>query len=151
VTGLSSSTAAVEFESGSVYAEDIEGLVPGDGYTTMSVANGYGKIDPGAILDVNPTIPLALNETFEIMSRDEAPPPDDNEFSDVNGIPIPEGTDFTEAGYTYQINYGATDAGLPTGGNDVLLTVVGVPEPASCGLLALTSLALLRRSRRTAN
>lgn len=148
VQGPGEASTAVEFQSGSVFAEDIAGSTPGTGYTQLGVTDGYGEIDSGAILDINPTVPLTYGETFLIMTRDEAPPTAQNEFSDVNGNPLPEGDVFSEAGYQFQINYGATDAGLPTGGNDVLLTVV--PEPAARGLLALAALILLGRRWRGA-
>jgi hypothetical protein len=47
---------------------------------------------------------------------------------------------------TYRIDYNA--AGDPLGtGNDVLLTVTSVPEPASLALLALGAIGLLARRR----
>ena len=135
----------VEFESGSIFAEDIAGTLPGDYYTQLNVTNGPGAIDPGAILDIITTVPLNIGDTFEIMTRDAPAPIGMNMFSDINGMSLPEGTTFTEAGYQFRINYGAIAGGPDTGGNDVRLTVI--PEP-SVGALFVAVVALRAVARR---
>jgi autotransporter-associated beta strand protein len=56
---------------------------------------------------------------------------------------------FTTQGLQFQISYVADSVGnAMSGGNDIALLAVAVPEPSTLSLLALGGLAMLRRRRR---
>jgi hypothetical protein len=55
---------------------------------------------------------------------------------------LSEGSTFDVGDNRFQITYAGG-----TGANDVIITTVAVPEPASIGLLAIGAIGLLRRRR----
>jgi autotransporter-associated beta strand protein len=61
------------------------------------------------------------------------------------GNPLTNGATFSAGGFSFLINYDATVSGTA---NDISLTAVAVPEPASLGLLSFTGIGLLARRRR---
>src|SRR6202044_3450652 len=93
----------------------------------------------GALLDINTLafVP-AIGDTFTIINNQGTDPISGTFFG------LPQGATFTADDSlgnpeNLQISYtGGT-------GNDVTLSVIAVPEPVSFGLLAVGSLALLRR------
>jgi hypothetical protein len=70
---------------------------------------------------------------------------------EFNGsVVAPDGNGNYDIGLdTFGLSYTGNEAtGATTGGNDVVLDVVSVPEPSVLGLLALGGMGLLARRRR---
>lgn len=81
----------------------------------------------------------SVGQQFQIITNDGTDPTFG--FATANGSPIVANS-FTVAGNTFSINYfGGT-------GNDVVLQVTAIPEPASAALLVLGAAGLLARRRR---
>jgi hypothetical protein len=107
-----------------------------------------GTVDLGAgvtTLTLNLTYAPALGDSFWPLLNDGA----DSILGNYAGLP--EGGILVSGGFSFQITYLAdgSTAGPSslTGGNDVALTTVAVPEASTVGLLGLTSLLALRRRR----
>jgi fibronectin-binding autotransporter adhesin len=142
------------FNNGSTFMVELGGTDPGDGgtfYSQANMTNGAASV----VLDSNVALAASLfggftptlGDTFYILTRADA-----GSFGSSSFAGLSEGSILNIGGYqaqiTYQANWTGSQAGsLPTGGNDVALTIV--PEPSSLAMLAfgMISLWLFRRKR----
>jgi autotransporter-associated beta strand protein len=159
---------STDFHSGSTDEVEIDGATPGDGdgYYAQLIQDGDLLLDndgfdalPTLQLDVDSDfVPQAqVGESFVIVDNESGDPVLNGitsalppMFQDVNGAPLAEGADFQEDSFTWQITYQGSDSADPLAGadNNVVVTIVALPEPASAGLLAVAGLAVRGRRRR---
>ncbi|OPZ30890.1 MAG: Extracellular serine protease precursor [Lentisphaerae bacterium ADurb.BinA184] len=134
---------AVLFEAGSMFEVELDGPVAGSEYDMLAV-NGGVSLD-GAVLSVLSGYTPAPTDAFFIVQNDGTDP--------VSGAfaGLPNGAQLLIGGLNAAISYfGDADSGAVTGGNDVVLYMQVIPEPAAFSLLALGALAAARRRVRRA-
>jgi hypothetical protein len=141
----------------------------GISYDQINMVAGTGLVMNGAMLNVRMTggtNSIAAGDEFFLVNQTVAAA-SGSSFATVvdfteNSITTPEtsiGTDPTDnaleysdptnPNIEYEVDYvGNIANGALTGGNDVVLDVVSVPEPSVLGLLALGGMGLLARRRR---
>ena len=126
---------ALTLQPGSNFLVDINGLTAGTGYDQLRLKNfptisgSNLVITVGTTLNVGDKFFILLNGTGQSIVGQFA-----------------QGTSTTQSGYTFSIDYFANgDKGAK--GNDILLTVTGVPEPSTWigGALAVAALAFMQR------
>jgi len=137
---------------GSIYAVEIGGITAGDGIgfhdqLNMSDPTGSVSLDNTAVLSVSlaggfdPA--TAGSSVLFILNR-----ADTGSYT-TSFAGAPEGSLITFAGGRANITYAANaTGGTLTGGNDIALFNVAVPEPGPIGLLAAVGTGLLARRRR---
>jgi autotransporter-associated beta strand protein len=129
-TGVLTVEGDLTMDSGSTFAVELNGLVPGTGYDQVWMDGGVLSLN-------NPTLTLSV-----VLGHD---PQVDDVYTILAGFGslagagqfagLPDATVFSADGESFRIDYNV---------NDVTLTVV--PEPASLGLFAAAAaIALLRR------
>lgn len=143
----------VKFFTGSTFAVELGGSLPGDGpgyYDQLNLLQA-APTDPDYLdSGVNLVVSLlggfvpSASDVFYILTRADSAP-----FS-AYFAGLPEGSALDVGGVTMFITYQANWTGDPatstlTGGNDVALYV---PEPASLGLMVLGAWMLLPRGRK---
>jgi autotransporter-associated beta strand protein len=121
---------------------DIDGPDPQTGYDRVNVDKDITIGDADLYMvegDFTPTI----GEAFFIIDNEG------NESISGQFTNAPEGSIITAGGVSYMITYDAdADTGSLTGGNDVALVAVALPEPAGGFGLAAAVMLIGRRSRR---
>jgi fibronectin-binding autotransporter adhesin len=137
-------TGALTMTTGSIYSVNLNGNVAGSGYDqtiAASVALGGVAGVNGATLTLNSVSNLSVgNKLFIILNSSSSAM-----TSTFNGLA--EGATITFGAYNFTIDYFANGDG-GTIGNDVALTVTGIPEPATWIMGVVTSAALAFAQRR---
>jgi hypothetical protein len=120
-----------------------------DGYDQLRVddpddfASNTVILETYSNLDISLGFTPTVGEHFVLIDNVN---PLDTVSGNFNGLP--EGSDFSVSNVEFQITYQA-DADNDGADNDVMLTVISVPEPASAALfLVPATLLLLRRQRK---
>ena len=127
----------VALTAGSTLAVELNGLTAGSLYDQLAVTGGSNGVTlGGATLAVAVGYSPTVGDAFTIVDKVSA--------GAVAGTfaGLAEGGTFSSGPATFAITYaGGT-------GNDVVLTVTAVPEPAAVGLGGLAAVGLLARRRR---
>jgi hypothetical protein len=132
---------SLTMDQGTPVEFDIDGPDPQTGYDRVNVDQDI-TIGDANLYMVQGNFTPSIGETFFIINN-EGSDPISGQFTNA-----PEGSIITTAGISYQITYDAnTNTNSLTGGNDVALVTVSVPEPASGLCLAAAALMALRRPR----
>ena len=131
-------TGNLSLAAGSTALVEVAGTAAGSAYDQLvvagSVALGGGNLQ--LALGYVPTV----GDAYTLIDNDGSDPVA-GAFATVNGSPVAGGT-FTLNGVTFGLNYaGGT-------GNDVVLTALAVPEPATAALAVVAIGGLLARRRR---
>jgi autotransporter-associated beta strand protein len=136
----------VLFHNGSNFAVDLLGTTVGNGYDRL-VVNGTVDLDSPS-LQLNVGAQFNGGDKFFILANDGT--------DAINGTfaGLPQDATISIGDQTFGISYtGDVDTGSLTGGNDIVLFTVGVPEPSTLALGALAGLVAIgswrwRRCRR---
>jgi hypothetical protein len=118
--------------TGGTYVVEIEGNTVCTEYDQVTVV-GTVNLGSATTLDVQrlSSFEPAVNDTFAIILND------DTDAVVGTFLDLPNGSEFTVDGYTYQINYDAGD------GNDVLLLVKATPSAPDTGVGSLLTSPLM--------
>jgi fibronectin-binding autotransporter adhesin len=148
-------TGNLAFSTGSSYVVELGGLTPGDGAGFYDQVNLTGNIDlagtVGLTVSLEPGFGPATSDVFYILTRSGAGTLTGTGSSIFAGLP--EGATVSINGIftgqiTYKANWLGTQAGSSlSGGNDVAIFNVIVPEPTSLAAVACGALVALRRRR----
>ena len=154
--------------SGGTLQIDIAGATAGSGYDQVRVTTP-GTAAPGSTTAVSLAGNLNVSvlggyqpadgQLFFILTQDlstiaTVPATSDPQVGNVSGTfaGLADGSLFTSGGVDFRISYfGDSANNLFTGGNDVVLQAVVVPEPSSIAIIGAAALLLARRQRRSSN
>lgn len=132
---------SLTFQRNSFFNVELNNTTPGSGYDQLSVTGSVSN--GGAHLGVTPGPGLQIGDVFFILLNDGTDAIN-GRFASLQT----EGQTFESGGDYFQISYFANGDGGSIG-NDISLTVVPVPEPATwaAGILTLLALAWTQRRR----
>ncbi len=143
------------FNTGSAFTVELNGKLPGDGATDYDQLNVTGTVNlTGTVTLAASVLPNGINtiastDVFYILTRSAAGTLGANTFDTLaEGATVSLNGGLYSGKITYLADWTGTQAGSSlTGGNDVALYNVVVPEPTTFSLLAIGAGALLRRRR----
>ena len=156
LSGVFTSAGSVNLGNGHL-AIDLNNGAPtvGTTYDQLRMTGGTATVGANGDLVLSAGNALTLGNTFYILSNGGSSAVS-GVFTELNGVAttLNEGSVFALSGYgfkiTYAANWGGTDAGSSfTGGNDIALRVVPVPEPTAMASIAIATGGILIPRRRT--
>lgn len=143
----------VTITSGGTLSMELNGATSGSGYDRVTMTGGSSTFSLTGTnnLELSLGYSPAVNALFFLVDN-QGSNAISGIFEQLNGVTttLTQGSLFTVGGIQFQISYtGDVTGNTFTGGNDLVLQVAAIPEPATWALLAcgLTVTMVLRRRR----